>query len=78
MSASGVDKAKLYDVGRDVLLVRGYDPELDADPAQRTTRSSKPAVLMTRWSSVIPIATTSGSVASHAIPSRPSASAAVA
>jgi ribulose-5-phosphate 4-epimerase/fuculose-1-phosphate aldolase len=30
MSASGVDKERLYDVGRDVLLVRGYDPELDA------------------------------------------------
>jgi ribulose-5-phosphate 4-epimerase/fuculose-1-phosphate aldolase len=30
MSASGVDKQRLYDVGRDVLLVRGYDPELDA------------------------------------------------
>jgi ribulose-5-phosphate 4-epimerase/fuculose-1-phosphate aldolase len=30
MSASGVDKERLHDVGRDVLLVRGYDPELDA------------------------------------------------
>jgi len=30
MSASGVDKERLYDIGRDVLLVRGYDPELDA------------------------------------------------
>jgi ribulose-5-phosphate 4-epimerase/fuculose-1-phosphate aldolase len=30
MSASGVDKERLYDVGRDLLLVRGYDPELDA------------------------------------------------
>ena len=30
MSASGVDKGNLHDVGRDVLLVRGYDPELDA------------------------------------------------
>jgi ribulose-5-phosphate 4-epimerase/fuculose-1-phosphate aldolase len=30
MSASGVDKERLYDVGRDVLLVRGYDPDLDA------------------------------------------------
>ena len=30
MSASGVDKANLQDVGRDVLLVLGYDPELDA------------------------------------------------
>ncbi|HSO95210.1 MAG TPA: class II aldolase/adducin family protein [Acidimicrobiia bacterium] len=30
MSASGVDKATLHRVGRDVLLVRGYDPERDA------------------------------------------------
>jgi ribulose-5-phosphate 4-epimerase/fuculose-1-phosphate aldolase len=30
MSASGVDKAQLREVGRDVLLVRGYDPERDA------------------------------------------------
>ena len=30
MSASGVDKANLQTVGRDVLLVLGYDPELDA------------------------------------------------
>ena len=30
MSASGVDKGCLREVGRDVLLVRGYDPELDA------------------------------------------------
>ena len=30
MSASGVDKQRLYDIGRDVLLVLGYDPELDA------------------------------------------------
>jgi ribulose-5-phosphate 4-epimerase/fuculose-1-phosphate aldolase len=30
MSASGVDKERLHDVGRDVLLVLGYDPELDA------------------------------------------------
>jgi ribulose-5-phosphate 4-epimerase/fuculose-1-phosphate aldolase len=30
MSASGVDKASLQEVGRDILLVRGYDPELDA------------------------------------------------
>jgi ribulose-5-phosphate 4-epimerase/fuculose-1-phosphate aldolase len=30
MSASGVDKSRLHDVGRDVLLVRGYDPERDA------------------------------------------------
>ena len=30
MSASGVDKGNLLDVGRDVLLVRGYDPDLDA------------------------------------------------
>jgi ribulose-5-phosphate 4-epimerase/fuculose-1-phosphate aldolase len=30
MSASGVDKGNLHDVGRDVLLVRGYDPDIDA------------------------------------------------
>jgi len=30
MSASGVDKSRLHDVGRDVLLVRGYDPARDA------------------------------------------------
>ena len=30
MSASGVDKANLREIGRDILLVRGYDPELDA------------------------------------------------
>jgi ribulose-5-phosphate 4-epimerase/fuculose-1-phosphate aldolase len=30
MSASGVDKAHLREVGRDVLLVRGYDPGRDA------------------------------------------------
>ena len=30
MSASGVDKGKLLEVGRDVLLVQGYDPDLDA------------------------------------------------
>ncbi len=30
MSASGVDKAHLREVGREVLLVRGYDPERDA------------------------------------------------
>jgi ribulose-5-phosphate 4-epimerase/fuculose-1-phosphate aldolase len=30
MSASGVDKAHLDEVGRDVLLVRGYDPARDA------------------------------------------------
>jgi ribulose-5-phosphate 4-epimerase/fuculose-1-phosphate aldolase len=30
MSASGVDKDRLHDVGRDVLLVLGYDPDLDA------------------------------------------------
>jgi ribulose-5-phosphate 4-epimerase/fuculose-1-phosphate aldolase len=30
MSASGVDKSNLREVGRDVLLVRGYDPERDS------------------------------------------------
>jgi ribulose-5-phosphate 4-epimerase/fuculose-1-phosphate aldolase len=30
MSASGVDKSNLREVGRDVLLVRGYDPEHDS------------------------------------------------
>jgi ribulose-5-phosphate 4-epimerase/fuculose-1-phosphate aldolase len=30
MSASGVDKADLHEIGRDILLVRGYDPDLDA------------------------------------------------
>lgn len=30
MSASGVDKGHLHDVGREVLLVRGYDPDADA------------------------------------------------
>ena len=30
MSASGVDKSKLLEIGRDVLLVRGYDPERDS------------------------------------------------
>lgn len=30
MSASGVDKARLHEVGRDVLLVRGYDAARDA------------------------------------------------
>jgi ribulose-5-phosphate 4-epimerase/fuculose-1-phosphate aldolase len=30
MSASGVDKSRLLDIGRDVLLVQGYDPERDA------------------------------------------------
>ena len=30
MSASGVDKAHLREVGRDVLLVRGYDPDANA------------------------------------------------
>ena len=30
MSASGVDKAHLREVGREVLLVRGYDPRRDA------------------------------------------------
>ena len=30
MSASGVDKARLRAIGRDVLLVRGYDPVRDA------------------------------------------------
>ena len=30
MSASGVDKAELHAIGRDILLVRGYDPELGA------------------------------------------------
>jgi len=30
MSASGVDKAHLRQVGREVLLVRGYDPARDA------------------------------------------------
>jgi ribulose-5-phosphate 4-epimerase/fuculose-1-phosphate aldolase len=30
MSASGVDKAHLRHVGREVLLVRGYDPQRDA------------------------------------------------
>jgi ribulose-5-phosphate 4-epimerase/fuculose-1-phosphate aldolase len=30
MSASGVDKSRLHEVGRDVLLVRGYDPARDA------------------------------------------------
>jgi len=30
MSASGVDKSRLREVGRDVLLVRGYDPASDA------------------------------------------------
>ncbi len=30
MSASGVDKARLLEIGRDVLLVRGYDDERDA------------------------------------------------
>src|SRR5680860_1084309 len=30
MSASGVDKAKLREIGRDILLVRGFEPELDA------------------------------------------------
>lgn len=30
MSASGVDKSRLREVGRDVLLVKGYDPERNA------------------------------------------------
>jgi ribulose-5-phosphate 4-epimerase/fuculose-1-phosphate aldolase len=30
MSASGVDKSKLREIGRDVLLVRGYDPARDS------------------------------------------------
>lgn len=30
MSASGVDKSRLREVGRDVLLVRGYDPDRNA------------------------------------------------
>jgi ribulose-5-phosphate 4-epimerase/fuculose-1-phosphate aldolase len=30
MSASGVDKGKVGQVGRDILLVKGYDPEADA------------------------------------------------
>jgi ribulose-5-phosphate 4-epimerase/fuculose-1-phosphate aldolase len=30
MSASGVDKTKLQEVGRDILLVTGYDPERNA------------------------------------------------
>jgi hypothetical protein len=30
MSASGVDKSKLRDVGRDILLVTGYDPDQNA------------------------------------------------
>jgi len=30
MSASGVDKTKLHEVGRDILLVTGYDPERNA------------------------------------------------
>ena len=30
MSASGVDKSRLREIGRDVLLVRGYDPARDA------------------------------------------------
>ncbi|MFI5053458.1 MAG: class II aldolase/adducin family protein [Acidimicrobiia bacterium] len=29
MSASGVDKSALHDIGRDILLVNGYDPEHD-------------------------------------------------
>lgn len=30
MSASGVDKSALHEIGRDILLVNGYDPERDA------------------------------------------------
>jgi len=30
MSASGVDKSALHEIGRDILLVNGYDPEHDA------------------------------------------------
>lgn len=30
MSASGVDKSRLREIGRDVLLVKGYDPERNA------------------------------------------------
>jgi ribulose-5-phosphate 4-epimerase/fuculose-1-phosphate aldolase len=30
MSASGVDKGNLHEIGRDILLVRGFDPERDA------------------------------------------------
>ena len=30
MSASGVDKSALYEIGRDILLVNGFDPERDA------------------------------------------------
>ena len=30
MSASGVDKAALHEIGRDILLVNGYEPERDA------------------------------------------------
>ena len=29
MSASGVDKSSLREIGRDILLVKGYDPERD-------------------------------------------------
>ncbi len=38
MSASGVDKSKLRAVGREVLLVRGYDPVRDAIDSGRPTR----------------------------------------
>jgi ribulose-5-phosphate 4-epimerase/fuculose-1-phosphate aldolase len=30
MSASGVDKGNLREIGRDILLVRGFDPDRDA------------------------------------------------
>lgn len=49
MSASGVDKGNLREVGRDVLLVRGYDPGRDAivlsvPPAVKPRRVSVDAI----------------------------------
>ena len=40
MSASGVDKSKLDEPGRDILLVSGYDAGERADDPQRRRRTS--------------------------------------
>ena len=50
MSASGVDKSDLREIGRDVLLVKDYDPEAQAMVLSVPPASSRDGCRWTRSS----------------------------
>ena len=50
MSASGVDKSALHEIGRDILLVNGYDADRDVMLLSVPAGSSRAACRSTRSS----------------------------